>query len=82
MRVERGQTVVIIGPSGSGKSTFLRCLNHLETINAGRIYIEGEMIGYTERPDGSLLGHCTVERLRGSVPRSAWCFSGSTSSTR
>lgn len=48
MKVRKGQTVVIIGPSGSGKSTFLRCINHLETINAGRIFVDGEMIGYRE----------------------------------
>ena len=46
--VKRGQVVVIIGPSGSGKTTFLRCINHLEKIDAGRIYIEGELIGYRE----------------------------------
>ncbi len=48
MNVEKGQTIVIIGPSGSGKSTFLRCINHLETIDAGRIIIDGELIGYRE----------------------------------
>jgi polar amino acid transport system ATP-binding protein len=40
---------VIIGPSGSGKSTFLRCINHLEKINAGRIYVDGDLIGYRQR---------------------------------
>lgn len=39
--VKKGEVLVIIGPSGSGKSTFLRCLNHLETINSGSISIEG-----------------------------------------
>ena len=39
--VKKGEVLVIIGPSGSGKSTFLRCLNHLETINNGKIFIEG-----------------------------------------
>ncbi|HEV3312809.1 MAG TPA: amino acid ABC transporter ATP-binding protein [Chloroflexota bacterium] len=48
LRVQKGQTVVILGPSGSGKSTFLRCINHLETIESGRIFIDGEMIGYRE----------------------------------
>lgn len=47
-QVHRGQTVVIIGPSGSGKSTLLRCINHLEKIDAGRIYVDGELIGYRE----------------------------------
>jgi polar amino acid transport system ATP-binding protein len=54
MQVQRGEVVVLIGPSGSGKTTFLRCINHLEKINAGRIYIEGELIGYREQPDGSI----------------------------
>ncbi|MCB1965018.1 MAG: amino acid ABC transporter ATP-binding protein, partial [Candidatus Accumulibacter sp.] len=37
-----------VGPSGSGKSTFLRCINHLETVTAGRLYVDGELIGYRE----------------------------------
>lgn len=48
LTVKRGQVVVIIGPSGSGKTTLLRCINHLEKIDSGRIYIEGEMLGYRE----------------------------------
>ena len=48
LSVNRGQVVVIIGPSGSGKTTLLRCLNHLEKIDGGRIYIEGELVGYRE----------------------------------
>ena len=46
--VRRGQVVVIIGPSGSGKTTLLRCINHLEKIDSGRIYIDGQMLGYRE----------------------------------
>jgi polar amino acid transport system ATP-binding protein len=46
MQVPKGQTIVVIGPSGSGKSTMLRCINHLETVNSGRIYVDGELIGY------------------------------------
>jgi polar amino acid transport system ATP-binding protein len=46
--VEQGKTVVIIGPSGSGKSTLLRCINHLERIDGGRIYVDGHLIGYRE----------------------------------
>jgi len=46
LSVKSGQVVVIIGPSGSGKTTLLRCLNHLEKIDAGRIYIDGELMGY------------------------------------
>ena len=47
--VARGEVVVIIGPSGSGKTTFLRCINHLERMDAGRIYVDGELVGYRER---------------------------------
>ena len=41
LSVKRGEVVVIIGPSGSGKSTLLRCINHLETIDSGRIVVDG-----------------------------------------
>jgi polar amino acid transport system ATP-binding protein len=41
----------IIGPSGSGKSTFLRCINHLEKINAGRLWVDGELVGYRQNGD-------------------------------
>jgi polar amino acid transport system ATP-binding protein len=51
--VERGQVQCILGPSGSGKSTFLRCVNHLETIDAGRLRVDGQLVGYIER-DGRL----------------------------
>jgi polar amino acid transport system ATP-binding protein len=47
--VGRGEVVCVIGPSGSGKSTFLRCLNHLEQIDDGRIFVNGHLIGYRER---------------------------------
>ena len=46
--VDRQQVVCIIGPSGSGKSTLLRCINHLEKINAGRLSVDGELVGYRE----------------------------------
>ena len=39
----------LVGPSGSGKSTFLRCINHLEKINSGRLYVHGELVGYQEK---------------------------------
>jgi polar amino acid transport system ATP-binding protein len=42
----RGQVTGIMGPSGSGKTTFLRCINHLEKIDGGRLYVDGTMIGY------------------------------------
>ncbi len=47
--VRRSEVVVICGPSGSGKSTLLRCINHLEKITSGHIYVNGHMIGYHER---------------------------------
>lgn len=46
--VKAGQVVVIIGPSGSGKTTLLRCINHLEKIDSGRIYVQGQLVGYRE----------------------------------
>ncbi|WP_099024470.1 amino acid ABC transporter ATP-binding protein [Mycolicibacterium palauense] len=49
LEVEKGQVLVLVGPSGSGKSTFLRCINHLEDISAGRLYVDGELVGYRER---------------------------------
>jgi len=47
--VRAGETVCIIGPSGSGKTTFIRCINHLEKIDSGRIEVNGHLIGYRER---------------------------------
>jgi polar amino acid transport system ATP-binding protein len=49
LAVRFGQVAVVLGPSGSGKSTLLRCINHLEKINAGRIWVDGQLIGYRER---------------------------------
>jgi polar amino acid transport system ATP-binding protein len=46
--VDRGEVVVVLGPSGSGKSTLLRCINHLEKLDSGRIYVDGEMVGYRD----------------------------------
>jgi polar amino acid transport system ATP-binding protein len=54
LTVHPGKTVVLIGPSGSGKTTFLRCINHLEKIQRGRIYVGGQLIGYREQ-DGKLV---------------------------
>ncbi len=51
MTIPRGEVLSLLGPSGSGKSTFLRCINHLETIDGGRIYVDNELIGYKERGD-------------------------------
>ncbi|QCI67103.1 amino acid ABC transporter ATP-binding protein [Phreatobacter stygius] len=55
LSVERGQVMSIIGPSGSGKSTFLRCINQLETYQAGRIYVGDALIGFEEARDGKLV---------------------------
>jgi polar amino acid transport system ATP-binding protein len=46
LQVARGELMCLIGPSGSGKSTFLRCVNHLEQITSGRLYVDGELMGY------------------------------------
>jgi polar amino acid transport system ATP-binding protein len=51
LRVAPGEVMCIIGPSGSGKSTFLRCINHLEKINAGRLWVDGHLVGYRQRGD-------------------------------
>ena len=48
LEVESGDVMCILGPSGSGKSTFLRCINHLEKINSGRLSVDGELVGYRE----------------------------------
>jgi polar amino acid transport system ATP-binding protein len=49
LELHRGETVCVIGPSGSGKTTFIRCINHLEKIDSGRIEVNGHLIGYRER---------------------------------
>jgi polar amino acid transport system ATP-binding protein len=51
LEVGRGEVMVIVGPSGSGKSTFLRCINHLEKLNAGRLWVDGELVGYRQAGD-------------------------------
>ena len=48
LTVQPREVTVIIGPSGSGKSTFLRCINHLEQISAGRLWVDGELVGYRQ----------------------------------
>jgi polar amino acid transport system ATP-binding protein len=49
LQVKPGEVMCLVGPSGSGKSTFLRCINHLEKVNAGRLYVDGVLVGYEER---------------------------------
>jgi polar amino acid transport system ATP-binding protein len=46
LSVQPGAVTCLIGPSGSGKTTFLRCINHLEVVNRGLIYVDGELVGY------------------------------------
>jgi len=51
LEIDPGQVLCLVGPSGSGKSTFLRCINHLERVDAGRLYVDGTLVGYAERGD-------------------------------
>jgi polar amino acid transport system ATP-binding protein len=51
LEVQKGEVMCLLGPSGSGKSTFLRCINHLEKINSGRLSVDGELVGYREAGD-------------------------------
>jgi polar amino acid transport system ATP-binding protein len=66
--VKHGQVVVIIGPSGSGKTTLLRCINHLEKIDSGRIYIDGELVGY-RLVKGRMVesGEADIARMRAKI---------------
>jgi polar amino acid transport system ATP-binding protein len=65
LEVTKRETVCIIGPSGSGKTTFIRCINHLEKMDAGRIEVNGQLIGYRER-NGRLIedGERNIARQR------------------
>ncbi|MCX5073418.1 amino acid ABC transporter ATP-binding protein [Streptomyces sp. NBC_00513] len=49
LEVAPREVFCLVGPSGSGKSTFLRCINHLERINAGRLSVDGQLVGYREK---------------------------------
>jgi len=51
LEVQPGEVMCILGPSGSGKTTFLRCINHLEKINSGRLWVDGELVGYRQAGD-------------------------------
>ncbi len=51
LEVRSGEVMCIIGPSGSGKSTFLRCINHLEKIDGGRLWVNGHLVGYRQKGD-------------------------------
>ncbi len=63
LQVASGEVMCLIGPSGSGKSTFLRCINTLERVDAGRLYVDGELVGYDER-DGVLHEQSTRQAAR------------------
>ena len=78
LEVQPGEVMVIIGPSGSGKSTFLRCINHLEKINAGRLWVDGELVGY--RQSGDRLYELKEREVSRKRARSAWSSSTSTCS--
>ena len=79
MDVHRGEVVVLLGPSGSGKTTFLRCINQLETIDGGRIWVDGDLMGYEDRERHGCTGSRT-SRSPPSAATSACASSGSTCS--
>ncbi len=78
LQVMPGEVMCLLGPSGSGKSTFLRCINHLEKINAGRLSVDGELVGYRE--SAASCTSCANRRSPASGPRSGWSSSTSTCS--
>ena len=51
LQVKKGEVLCIVGPSGSGKSTFLRCINHLERVDSGRLSVDGALVGYRQKGD-------------------------------
>jgi polar amino acid transport system ATP-binding protein len=51
LEVQPREVACLLGPSGSGKSTFLRCINHLEKIDAGRLWVDGSLVGYRQSGD-------------------------------
>lgn len=61
--IANGEVCVIMGPSGSGKSTLLRCLNQLETISAGEIFIDGELLGYRKDSSTGVLHDLTDKQI-------------------
>jgi polar amino acid transport system ATP-binding protein len=68
LEVHPKDVMCMIGPSGSGKSTFLRCINHLEKIDAGRLSVDGELVGYRQRGDKLYeLGESEVSQKRSEI---------------
>ena len=67
LTVEKGAVTVLLGPSGSGKSTLLRCMNELEMVSAGRLYIDGELLGMTETEPSANPLRNWLDRRRGSL---------------
>ena len=69
MDVHKGDVVSMIGASGSGKTTFLRCLNFLEEPTSGKIYIDGESMGYREASSGKLVhdSKSNIDRIRSQI---------------
>ncbi len=72
MDVRRGEVVVLLGPSGSGKTTFLRCINQLETIDGGRIWVDGDLMGYEDR--GGTLHRLTDKQIAAQRRDIGMCF--------
>jgi polar amino acid transport system ATP-binding protein len=68
LEVMPGEVMCLLGPSGSGKSTFLRCINHLEKINRGRLSVDGELVGYRQVGDKlHELRESEIARKRGEI---------------
>lgn len=68
LEVDGGEVMCILGPSGSGKSTFLRCVNHLEALNGGRLWVDGELVGYRRKGDRlHQLGEREIAKSRESI---------------
>ena len=61
LEVQAGEVLCMLGPSGSGKSTFLRCINHLEKVDSGRLSVDGQLVGYRE--DGNRLRELTTKEI-------------------
>ena len=68
LEVKPSEVMCLLGPSGSGKSTFLRCINHLEAIDGGRLWVDGELVGYRQVGDKLYeLGDADVARKRAEI---------------